>query len=299
MAINTLEMATLFQRNLDKLAVQQMTTGWMDANAGQVIYRGGNEVKIPKMSIAGMADYDRENGYAQGGVTLAYETFKMTQDRGRKFVIDEMDVDETAFIATASAAMGEFQRTQVLPEIDAFRISKLATIAITANQTGIKKDTVTESFKEGIKVVRDAGHTGPLVIHATFDVAMQFELEMAGKLTAQTFSKGGVDTTVPSIDGVPIIKTSSNRMVTAIKIYDGKSAGQEAGGFVKGESAKDIDFFVSAANAPIAITKQDKMRIFDPNTYQDADAWAMDYRRYHDLWVMDNKKSGLYFQLGA
>lgn len=299
MAINTLEMATLFQRNLDKLAVQQMTTGWMDANAGQVIYRGGNEVKIPKMSIAGMADYDRENGYVQGGVTLAYETFKMTQDRGRKFVIDEMDVDETAFIATASAAMGEFQRTQVLPEIDAFRISKLATIAITANQTGAKKDTVTESFKEGIKVVRDAGYTGPLVIHATFDVAMQFELEMAGKLTAQTFSKGGVDTIVPSIDGVPIIKTSSNRMVTAIKIYDGKSVGQEAGGFVKGESAKDIDFFVSAANAPIAITKQDKMRIFDPNTYQDADAWAMDYRRYHDLWVMDNKKNGLYFQLGA
>ena len=299
MAINTIAMATLFQKTLDQLAVQEMLTGWMDANAGQVIYHGGNEVKIPKMSIVGMADYDRDKGYVQGGLTLAYETFKMTQDRGRKFQIDEMDVDESNFIATASTAMGEFQRTQVIPEIDAYRISKLATIAIEANRTGTKKDTVTQSFKEGIKAVREAGFTGPLVIHATYDVAMEFELEMAGKLTAQTFSVGGVNTTVPSIDGVPIIKTSSNRMVTAIKINDGKTAGQEAGGFVKGDSAKDIDFFVSATNVPLAITKQDKMRIFDPNTNQAADAWAMDYRRYHDLWVMDNKKKGLYFQLAG
>lgn len=298
MAINTLEMAKLFQKNLDLLAVQEMLTGWMDANAGQVIYHGGNEVKIPKMSIVGMADYDRDNGYVQGGLTLAYETFKMTQDRGRKFQIDEMDVDETNFIATASTAMGEFQRTQVVPEIDAYRLSKLATIAMDASQNGTKKDTVLRSFKEGIKTVREEGFTGPLVIHATFDVAMEYELEMAGKLTAQTFSVGGVDTTVPSIDGVPIIKTSSDRMVTAIKTRDGKTVGQEAGGFEKGTSAKNVDFIVVAANVPIAITKQDKMRIFDPNTNQAADAWAMDYRRYHDVWVMDNKKKGLYVQLG-
>ena len=38
MAINTLATETLFQRTLDKLAVQEAVTGWMDANAGQVIY---------------------------------------------------------------------------------------------------------------------------------------------------------------------------------------------------------------------------------------------------------------------
>ena len=56
MAINTLATATLFQNNLDKVAVQDATTGWMEANAGQVIYNGGAEVKIPKMSVQGMAD---------------------------------------------------------------------------------------------------------------------------------------------------------------------------------------------------------------------------------------------------
>lgn len=39
MAINTLATATLFQNTLDKIAVQEATTGWMDANAGQVLSR--------------------------------------------------------------------------------------------------------------------------------------------------------------------------------------------------------------------------------------------------------------------
>ena len=51
MAVNTLATATLFQKMLDKVAVQEATTGWMDANAGQVIYNGGAEIKIPKMTV--------------------------------------------------------------------------------------------------------------------------------------------------------------------------------------------------------------------------------------------------------
>ena len=132
MPINTLATATLFQNTLDQIAVQEATTGWMDANAGQVIYNGGAEVKIPKMNVQGMGNYDRDNGYQQGSVTLEYETKKMTQDRGRLFQLDPIDVNENNFVTTAAAVMGEFQRTQVVPEIDAYRISKLATETITA-----------------------------------------------------------------------------------------------------------------------------------------------------------------------
>ena len=146
MAINTLATATLFMTQLDKIAVQEATTGWMDANAGRVIYNGGSEVKIPKMDVQGMGDYDRENGYQRGSVTLAYETKTMTQDRGRLFQLDPMDVNETNFVATASAVMGEFQRTQVVPEIDAYRISKLATETLTANKAGMIGESFVPDF---------------------------------------------------------------------------------------------------------------------------------------------------------
>lgn len=51
MAINTLATATIFQTTLDQIAVQEAKTGWMDANSGQVVYNGGAEVKVPKISL--------------------------------------------------------------------------------------------------------------------------------------------------------------------------------------------------------------------------------------------------------
>ena len=59
MAINTLEKAALFQKSLDLLAVQELTTGWMDKNAGQVKYSGGKEVKIPKLSLIHISEPTR------------------------------------------------------------------------------------------------------------------------------------------------------------------------------------------------------------------------------------------------
>ena len=125
MAINTLQYSTIFQTELDKQMEHLTLTSWMDANAGQVKYNGGAEVKIPKMSLVGLGDYDRDEGYKQGAITLEYETFKMTQDRGRKFLLDAMDVNETNFVASAGTVMGGFQRVHVAPEVDAYRISKV------------------------------------------------------------------------------------------------------------------------------------------------------------------------------
>ena len=292
-AINTLATATLFQQNLDLAAQQTLLTGWMDANAGQVIYNGGSEVKIPKMSLQGMGTYDRDNGYNQGSITLEYETRKLTQDRGRKFHLDAMDVDETNFVATASNVMNEFQRMQVVPEIDAYRLSAIATQVITLDKMveygyTPAEATILRKIKTAIKKIRDAGYNGELVIHATADVMLELEMALAGKITSVTFSQGGIDTTVPSIDKVPLIETPQNRMYSAITLYDGKTSGQEQGGYIKGASALDVNFLVIPRIAPIAVNKQDKMRIFDPDTNQKANAWQLDYRRFHDLWLKDN-----------
>lgn len=306
MAINTLATATLFQNTLDKVAIQDAVTGWMDSNAGQVIYNGGAEVKIPKMSVQGLADYDRDDGYVQGGVTLSYETRKMTQDRGRKFQLDPMDINENNFVTTAAAVMGEFQRMYVIPEIDAYRISKIATDAITAANDGMVSYGYTpgatgtsalRKVKEGIKAVREMGYNGPLVIHATPAFIMELELELAGKIMTVTFSKGGINTQVPSVDGVPIVFTPANRMYTAITIYDGTTTGQTVGGYTKGTKGLDINFLICPRTTPIAITKQDIMRIFDPTINQKLNAWQMDYRRFHDVWVLDNKLNSVYLNI--
>lgn len=300
---NTIQYATIFQNELDKAAVHDMLTGWMDSNAGKVKYNAGKEVKIPQLSVDGLGDYTRGSagGYAGGDIKFEYKTYEMTQDRGRKFSIDAMDVDETGFVLTAGNIMGEFQRTKVIPEIDAYRLSALATKAISVpNDTNVKYGYTPEvasilaEIKLGIKIIRENGYNGQLVIHANYDVVNALEMAMSNKIASVTFSQGGIDTKVSAVDNCPILPTPSNRLYSSITLYDGITAGQEAGGYVKGSAAYDVNFVIVPREVPLAITKQDAMRIFDPNTNQAANAWAMDYRRYHDIWVLDNKSNSIY-----
>lgn len=94
MALNTFEYAALLQTKLDQKAVAEMTSGWMDGNTGDVIYKGGNKVKIPTLSTSGLKDYDRDNGYPEGSVNLTYEEMTMEMDRSTSFLIDAMGESE-------------------------------------------------------------------------------------------------------------------------------------------------------------------------------------------------------------
>lgn len=305
---NYIETATICQKELDVAAVVDTCTGWMDANSKDIIYDGGREVKIPKVTMDGLADYNTADGYTEGDIDFRYQTETMTQDRGRGFTLDAATTNETNYAANISSVMGEFQREHVIPEIDAYRISKIATKILDANQA--KKITgmcvggetlvanattfpVLKAIKLGIAAVREK-FSGPLTIQISTEALTEFEIEMAGRLTYVDVIKEGVVIKVPSIDMCPLIETPSSRMISAITLNDGKTEGQEKGGWKKGSSALDINFLVLPTRGPIAVSKLDKFRIFDPETYQRATAWHADYRRYHDLWVPDNKLEVMY-----
>lgn len=298
MPINTLEFAKITQTQLDRQVVAEATSGWMELNSSRVKYSGGNEVKIPKLSMDGLGNYDRDNGFVQGSVTLEWETKKLTQDRGRTFQLDAMDVDETAFVATAASVMGEFQRTRVIPEIDAYRYSSIATQAIdkgkaTESYTPDASDILTK-LREDIYKIYDVAGEIPLVLSMSMQVAAILEgsKEIAKVLDTGDFKRGDISTKVRTLDGVPIMKVPSARMQTKFVFYDGKTSGepdQTKGGFKADESAKAINWIIQARDTAIAVSKTDKIRIFDPNTNQKADAWKLDYRKYHDLWILDNQ----------
>ena len=219
----------------------------------------------------------------------------MTQDRGRKFQLDSMDVDETSFIASAANVVTQFQRLQIIPEVDAYRYSKLAALAIGAGNTSSYTPATTDILSKllaDISAVQDViGENEPLIISMSYAVATI--LSQADKITkildTAQFTQGGIQTKVLSLDGMPIKRVPSARLKTAYVFNDGKTAGQTAGGFVPATSALDINWIISSARAPIAVSKTDNMKIFDPQTNQNADAWLIEYRKFHELWVPDNK----------
>lgn len=282
------------------------TSAFMEANAGQVKYDGGDTVYIPEISMQGLAKYDRDEGFNQGSVTLKFNPYKMTQDRGRTFQLDSMDVNETNFVATAGTVMGEFQRTQVIPEIDAYRYSKIAALATAENKvtTGFTPAvaTILEKLEAEITEIQDVvGEDDGLIV--VMSTKLRTILNNADKfnryLNVAEFKNGSINTTVKSFNDIPILGVPSARMKTAYVFNDGKTANQQAGGFKADTGAKDINWIIMPQRAPIAVSKTDKVRVFTPDVNQKADAWKIDYRKYHDLWIPKNRFAAIRVNTGA
>ena len=306
MAINTLQYSQQFQTVLDAQMLASATSAFMEANAGQVKYDGGDTVHIPEISMQGLAKYDRDEGFNQGSVTLKFNPYKMTQDRGRTFQLDSMDVNETNFVATAGTVMGEFQRTQVIPEIDSYRYSKISALATAENKvtTGFTPAvaTILEKLEAEITEIQDVvGEDEGLIV--VMSTKLRTILNNADKfnryLNVAEFKNGSINTTVKSFNDIPILGVPSARMKTAYVFNDGKTANQQAGGFKADTGAKDINWIIMPQSAPIAVSKTDKVRVFTPDVNQKADAWKIDYRKYHDLWIPKNRFAAIRVNTGA
>lgn len=291
MAVNTIENRTLFMAACDQQLVEGATSGWMEANAGQIKYTGGDTVKIPTLSTTGLGNYDRNAGFPKGGVSVKYQTKTMTQDRGTSFLLDRIEVDESGFIATAASAAAIFQREHVIPEVDAYRYSRIYQLA---KAKGYVKEytpsasTIFSKLQEDITAVRDSGAgAADLVIIMPYPVADIFDNsdKLTRHINAGKFNQGGVDLEVKTFNGIPIIRVPSDRMKT---LYDFKS-GETEFGFAPAANAVQINWIILPRSVPIAVSKTDGVYIYDPETTQGADAWKVEYRKFHDIWIKDEQ----------
>ena len=142
---NTIALAQKFIPMLDEVYQAACLTAVLDG-AEELVQQGANanELIVPMLQLQGLGDYDRNTGYAAGDVTLTNETVKCNFDRGRMFSVDNMDNEETAGVAFGHLA-GEFIRTKVAPELDAFRFASYC------SKEGVTP--VEETLDDGAKVI--------------------------------------------------------------------------------------------------------------------------------------------------
>ena len=290
MAINSLEFATKFTGELDKALVQKSCVGFMEDNAFGAKFVGAKTVKVPRISMQGLGDYDRDTGFIQGTVTVQNEAFTLTRDRARSFQIDQEDLDETGVANLAGLFLGEFVRTQVAPEIDAYVLSKLAGVSSTKSQL-LSDGDITKPYAAflGLKksVQAAAGYEEELVCFVSGDLYNAFEAsdEISHHMSVVRANKGGVEMEVRSIDGVELIPVSPARMKTAYEFYDGVTDSEEAGGFAPTGAAKQIYMILLPKKACSLVKKSERIRVFSPSQNLKADAYKFDYRIYYDALV--------------
>ena len=222
---NSITLAARFVPLLDEVYKNASLTSVLDGSP-ELVRQGANanELIIPKLSMQGLADYARNTGYVNGDITLTNETVTCNFDRNRMFTVDTMDDLESAGIAFGRLA-GEFIRTQVVPELDAFRF------ACYAGASGISKADSGATLSTGAEVVA--------AIRAGVTQMDEDEVPLEERYLYITPTLRGLvqdmDTTKSREvmeNFAAVISVPQPRFYTGIVQRDGSTSGQEAGGYV-------------------------------------------------------------------
>lgn len=277
---NAIELRKQYSTLLDEVYKLTSLTAVLDG-PNDLVREGANanEILIPKMSMQGLADYNKQTGYVAGDVTLEYETKKCTYDRGRMFTVDAMDNIESAGIAFGRLS-GEFLRTQVVPELDAWRLASYAQIS-------------------GVTTVSAALADGKAALSALRTARGKIENAEANLATCYLFINPTVlgmiedlDTTASkkAIEGFAgIIKVPQGRFYNKVTL-----TASGAGGYAKASGGSDMNFLIVDKQAAIQFQKHTVSKIITPEANQDADAWKFGYRTVGIAECKDNKKDGIY-----
>ena len=258
MAINSLALAQKLTTELDKLFVQKAKTGF-SLITPRAKFVGAGTVLLPDVAFSGLGDYDRDTGFPDGSITVANTPYELTMDRGRSFQLDAQDYDETGIPGLAGQVMGEFIRTKVVPETDAYVLSKLSKLAATKSHTvavGASSTLDADIYKmliDAILGVQDAAGSDEELVafvdSTVFSAIMNSEV-LSKTLVASEFKHGDINLIVKSVNGVPILHVPSARMKTAYTFYDGTSnpgdpaPDERPGGFVSTADANNIGLIV-------------------------------------------------------
>jgi len=284
---NSIALAQKFLPILDEVYKRESLTSRLDFANGEIEFIGANVAKVAKMTIPGLGDYSRSTGYPHADLALAWETLTLTKDRGVDLEVDRMDNEETLGIAWGRL-VGEFMRTQVIPEVDAFRFAKYASAVtpvkadITVGTTDVPELIDTAEMTMGDNEVPKEGRL--------LYISEKAYAGLKSKITRMLANERGVQRNIEVYDDMEVIRVPQVRFNTLVTLNSGASAF----GFAPTAGGYKINFMIVHPSAVKNAMKLALPKIFSPDENQSKDAWKFQYRQYHDAFVLDNKVNGIY-----
>jgi hypothetical protein len=242
-------------------------------------WTGAHTIKVYKVTTADMNDYDRAgtglNASRYGaiqGLDATTEEFTLTKDRSFTFAIDKLDTDETVQQVQAASALERQVREVVIPEVDAYVYSVMATEAGTkpAALTLTAANIYDEIIKANTALDNaEVPETGRIIV-VTPDVYVLMkqspDIVMETNIGNELRLKG----VIAMVDGANVIKVPANRL------------------------PEGFGFMVAHPVATVAPTKLEDYKIHqDPPGISGS---LVEGRINYDAFVLDNKVEAIYYQ---
>lgn len=279
---NNIALHEAYLKQLDEVYKRESLTSVLDTEVIDSTVEA-KKFKVDKMTLSDLADYSRETGYVQGDVTITQEEVEPNYDRGRKFQVDTMDDLETGYIAFGKLG-AEFERTKVIPEVDAFRLGKYATLAGTTVAADLTADTVIPAIDtaEAELINNEVPDTNNFLF---VSAAVYGYLKQKAANRFATATEGTIDRNIEYFDKMKVVVVPQSRFNSTITLTPG-------GGF--NTAGRNINFMIVNKAAVIQFAKHRASNVISPEDNQSADAYILKYRHYGLADVWDNKTKGIY-----
>lgn len=247
---------------------------------------GAHAVKVYKVSTSSMNDYDRDGtNVSEGGsmhgtsrygaiasLNATTEEFTLTKDRSFTFAIDKMDTDETAQQLAGATALARQQREVVIPEVDSYVYSTMATSA--GNKPTAKALTADNIYDEiiaGSEALDDAEvpETQRVIVvsPATYRlIKKSADITLETEIGQEQRSKG----VIGMIDGMEVVRVPSKRL------------------------PENFGFMLAHPSATVAPVKLEDYKVHNDPPGISGD--LVEGRIVYGAFVLDNKKNAIYYQ---
>ena len=292
---NSIELAEKFLPLLDEIYKRESLTSILDTADARVQWTGADTVNLFDIDLVGLANYSRNSGYVPGDADGDWEPYQLSVDRGRSFSIDNMDNEETLGMMMGNL-LSQFERLNVVPEIDAYRFAKWAsTSGVSSASASLDSSADVPALIQDAEAIMDDAevpYEGRILFVSP--TCYKYLKDKIQKMVINPDTE--VQTNIEVYDDMRVIRVPQARFHTSVTL-NAPTASNGAGGFTAGGNA--INFMIVHPSAILQVVKHNPIRIFSPAVNQEADAYKMNYRVYHDTFVTNNKVAGIFVNYTA
>lgn len=289
--------AERFERQIQQQFARELTSSALDTNK-QYSFIDAQTIKVPTITLSGYKNHLRDGTKNKGTVSSTCQVMTLDHDRDIEFFVDEMDVDETNQVLSAANITAVFNQEHAIPELDAYRYSKLYyeyveennetpnTTALTANNILSVFDTMMEEMDEA-----SVPQSGRVLYVTPKTYSMIKNAEKIQRVLDVTGGTANVNRNVRSLDEVSIVTVPSDRMKTSYNFDEG---------FIPGTGARQINMILVHPSSVLAPVKVADVYLWNKGETPDsAFGYLYQNRMYTDLFIIKAKIGGVKMNVEA
>lgn len=257
----------------------------------------GKTMYIPTVTVTGARAVNRDaiNGNFNRNWENQWQAVELQMDRDWDTLVDPMDIDETAGVATIANITKAFVEQQKVPEMDAFIASKLASFAAAFGGTStqsLTSSTILTEWDNGLQYMVNQRVNRDRVIAYMTPATYKLLKQATGMTRFIEVTSGirDVDRNIARLDGVQVVEVPDDMMKTAYIFTQGWA--------VDTSTAQQINFLLVDPEAVAFPVKYETAMVSAPSA-QSKGKYLYYERYYYGGFVLDQRQAGVYAHLGA